>query len=200
MNKETLTYFADKLMEDIRNDSFFSEQLLADMNSFPLVDCLREKVLDSDKTIIIGLIDSPDLSRCYLGLNLVNKIQHIESVQSELISFWDATENYERKYFLMWPLLNNSNLAQERHKEIYLFILENWERWKIDYIKFAGRNFLRFSEARFYDTNFPESKKWVYLLSIKCLENRTDIQVALSKFISDETNEMQQTVLQFLKN
>ena len=99
MNKETLGYFADKLMEDIRNDSSFSEQLLADMNSFPLVDCLRAKVLDSDRTIIIALIESPDLSKCYLGLNLVNKIQHIESVHNELISLWETTDDYERKYF-----------------------------------------------------------------------------------------------------
>ncbi|MFN8353682.1 MAG: hypothetical protein U0Y10_04530 [Spirosomataceae bacterium] len=198
MNEATLIYLAEKLIEDIRASACFSDELLSDMNRFPLVDYLREKVRDSDIEVILSLIKSQELSKCYLGLNLVNKVQH--RVRDELISFWHNTNDYERKYFLMWPLLNNAKLTEDMHKEIYSFLLANWERWKQDYVDFAGglKNLLNFSQQRFYSQNFPNSKKWVYLASLKVLENRTDILVALNKFKIDENDPMQQTVLQFL--
>ena len=202
MESDTLNYLAEKVLNDIRGNSSFSNGMLDDMNSFPLVDYLREKVIDSDVEVIISLIKSEDKNLCYLGLNLVNRVQHLESVKRELINFWNNTDDYERKYFLMWTLLNHSQLEDEMHKEIFAFVTDNWEKWKVDYTKFAGGsgNLISFSEKRFYDNKFPNSKKWIYLLAIKAIENKTDIHVALSKFQIDNTNEMQNTIFALLKN
>ena len=56
MESDTLNYLAEKVLNDIRGNSSFSNGMLDDMNSFPLVDYLREKVIDSDVEVIISLI------------------------------------------------------------------------------------------------------------------------------------------------
>ena len=132
MESDTLNYLAEKVLNDVRGNSSFTNAMLDDMNSYPLVDYLREKVIESDVEVIISLIKSEDKNLCYLGLNLVNRVQHLESVKSELITFWNNTDDYDRKYFLMWTLLNNSQLEDEMHKEIFAFVTDNWEKWKVD--------------------------------------------------------------------
>ncbi|SFC93964.1 hypothetical protein SAMN05421780_11343 [Flexibacter flexilis DSM 6793] len=202
METDTLNYLAEKILNDVRNKSSFSNSMLDDMNSFPLVDYLREQVIDSDVEVIISLIKSEDINLCYLGLNLVNRVLHLELIKKYLITFWNNTDDYERRYFLMWPLLNNSQLTEKMHKEIFEFVTDNWEKWKLDYTKFAGgsANLVSFSEKRFYDKKFPNSKKWIYILGLKAIGNKTDIHVALSKFKLDNSNEMQQKVLSILKS
>lgn len=200
MQIETLTYIAKKLVEDIRNGYPFSKPLLLDMNSFPIVDYLREEINEQDSSIILSLINHPNFDYAYLGLNLVNKVLYLQEIQKALFDLWAKEEcDYKLRYFLMWPILNIET-TNELRQEIYRFATQNYGRWIEDCVTFAGgkEKVVEFSFQRFYDKKFPLSKRWIYILPLKILENKTDILLAVSKLDINNQDYMQKRALSFV--
>lgn len=65
----------------------------------------------------------------------------------------------------MWRLLDYDDLAIDMHKDIYKFVIDNWNEW-LPYIvnKFGGKEKVFSScQSRLRSPSFPKSKAWVYL-------------------------------------
>ena len=102
----------------------------------------------------------------------------------------------------MWRMLDDPELREERHQELFKFVLAEWDTFRDFNLTFygSGKEGIANFKARIEDPTFPESKKWIYLCCApSVIEDPTEAEelVNLGLSMSDPfTREVAVTLLQ----
>lgn len=193
MSNETLNYLAEVIVSDLRKGLWFPPQLVQDVRSYPLVNFTRRCIQPADKDWLLDLMKSSDYEKFFLGCVLAKEIQHLAEIKGLLFKLWAENKSEgSRGICLMWGLLNYDDLPIELHREIFSFIIKNWEIWKADHLVFAGgvENVISVAKARLADESFPKSKHWIYLLSLKLSNNQNAMNELVNSLQLEGSDEM----------
>lgn len=188
MEKCILDYLAKCVMDDLRAGTILDEQFARALNARPQIDHLRSQVTVDDAALVVDVINSRDDATKWLGVALTKRIIHMPAIRELLHGLWRSTTDYETRYNIMWRLLDDPTLETEWHQEIYEFVRENWTMWLKDTEPFHAKtgDVLVAVEARLVNSEFAESKNWVYLC-LAVADPRVDrVKTLLTQYIESD--------------
>jgi len=159
----TLKYLAAKVIEDILNDKEISEDLAGELNTYPIIDYIRAEVRGSHFERIENFINSASsIEVRRLGISILNNLikdeKYARKIKDFLCSLWRNSDN-ETKLYIMWKLLDFSDLENTFHLELYEFVKENWKAWLQKAVDWCGGKdkVLDVVTKRLQDPSFPET-------------------------------------------
>lgn len=216
MDQEIIQYIVDAAIRDIRNDiDAISEENLKMFSKIPVITEFRKRIAIEHEELVLDLLNSDNTTRIYLGAHLVNAIQSLPSIRERLISlWWEKDEKYDVRGVVMYPLLNYKLIEEEDrskesegtkelrkiHKSIFEFVKDNWEKWTVEYYGYiGGKDKLRqYITKRLEEPEFPISKRWVYLIVLKLVNDQmfvNNIYKSLTYYESDIEDEIFEEIL-----
>lgn len=71
-------------------------------------------------------------------------------------------------------MLDNPYLDAEFLKNIYSFVLDNYNQFIADVSKWSKGNVITYAKDRLEDKQFPKSKAWIYLIIAAFVEEKID--------------------------
>ncbi len=184
MNEFVVKYVASKVIDDIRSNRIIDDDLAENIDCHPYVDCMRVIIEREDIPKLLVLIDSSSLHVGNLAINLLKKFDHDESVKSFLLSAWEKEKRCERKYKLIWRILDNEDLDSAYHNEIYNFVRQNLHWFLEDQVRWYGgkEQVLDGIKARLKDKTFPKTKNWVYLCGALASSDKESVAQLLREY------------------
>ena len=199
---EDYSFIASAVIERIRQGEahFPSEQEADILNRLPLIDHLRQMVLESDLAWVQGAISEQKPELAGLMLSFLRKFDTTPATQGFLTTKWQ-TASPLLKAHLMWRLLDSESMGEDMKHEILDFVLNNWSVFNVVSAKFLGSpdTIVSAARSRLADPSFPASKKWAYLCRV--VEPATDKSAAkalISLYLNDSdkfTSHVAQTLL-----
>src|SRR5215213_335378 len=164
---EELEFISHALVSYMRNGNKPTEIEADYLNRLPIVDKLRGQITEGDLRWISDTVEKESGEVCGLYLSLLRKFDYQTDVQLHLRKRWENADAFLRAH-LMWRILDDPNLAQEWHRRLFDFVLEEWDTFNSVSLKFLGTPQTVVIQAlkRIGDSNFPDSKKWAYLCRI----------------------------------
>lgn len=169
MKTELVDYVADCAITDLRADRLSDESLLRELNKPPIIDALRSRIQASDIERLQHMATDEREAVSALGISLFRGLQEQKDprVKLFLLDLWKNDPSYHRRWWVMFRLLDYSDLLPELHKELFRFTTDNWDLWIVDQTSnFGGdENLLRFLEARLKNPSWPETRTWERVLS-----------------------------------
>lgn len=166
MEQKILEYLTEKVIDDLRSNRFVDNELALELNRQPYIDELRTKVEDTDIDLLIKIADSGVYrGAAGLAITMIQGGAKDKKVKELLLHHWKKNNDFESKNNIMWRLLDDPGLGISMHNEIYDFVRNNLEQWIDQQVKWIGGSdeILEFVKTRLQNTDFPETKNWVYL-------------------------------------
>lgn len=154
-----------------------------------LVYDLRKKVTAQDCLNLVNKCFDDTIStsvKC-LYITLTRKYCTTQPVISVIKKLWEVADE-QLKEGILWRLLDDDNLSEEWHQRIYEYVIENFNTYfRNSIVSYygLGENGLHKVIESLYDSQFPESKKWIYIISM-VIYSEADINLIRSTI----TNEM----------
>ena len=183
-------YIAGKVMHDLRNRVVFSDEFAVKIVQKPIFDNLIKRVQDSDKEIIITLINAENSYSSWLGILLSRGIKSEPDILNILKQKWDLSDEYIVKRALVARLLDYKELSREFHFKLYEFVRKNWKKYISDIAYFMGgrENVLTGCLDRLNDKFFPKSKAWIYLCVLTYSPEREKVARTIESYISSKSS------------
>jgi len=167
IKKEIAEYLSDYAIKDLRATRLNADPLLRGLNETPNIDALRNRIRDSDIGWLQRMAQDEREAMSALGISLLRPVQHAPQVRQFLFSLWQKDTGYHRRWWVMFRLLDYSDLPMAFHVELFQFTKNNWEAWLADQIAFfdGAENLLKVLDARLKDLSWPQSRTWERVLS-----------------------------------
>jgi hypothetical protein len=179
-------FVADAVIAYMRGGNVPTDAEAALLDRIPVIDALRQRVLDDDVSWILNIIEKETGQAAGLACSLLRKHALRPDVKSCFDNRW-GTANPYLKNRLMWRMLDDPQLPQVRHREFFEFVLANWDTFRDFNLEFYGRGAESFRNirSRIEDPSFPASKKWIYLCCAPdAIEDRGEAKALVEQGLS----------------
>jgi hypothetical protein len=168
MKKELVDYVSDCAIKDLRANRLNGDSLLRELNKPPIIDTLRSRIRASDIGRLQRMATDKRKAVSALGISLFRPVQRDPDVRKLLFDLWRKKgASYDRRWWVMFRLLDYPDLSMEFHRELFQFTTSNWKQWLADQARnFGGReNLLKVLEARLRNPSWKKSRTWERVLS-----------------------------------
>ncbi len=135
-----------------------------------LIYKLRDEATAADCVSLINKCYDDSISsqvKC-LYITVTRKYCAKDPVRQLIRNLWVKADD-RLKEGILWRLLDDNTLPEDWHRNIFLYIKNNYNTYFRDsIISYYGNGVTGLNEAidSLYDNQFPTSKKWVYLFSL----------------------------------
>ncbi len=183
MNQEIINYLSEKVIADLRIGKHLSPIIYQWCNRYSVIGYFRARIDLTDLNMILTLFDSEEKELRYFAISLSKNIVEQETIRKKLFEIWqDAVSNYSLRREVMWRILDIQKLPKDTHKDIYNFVLLNWDNWAKDTLKFYGdeNSVLDAIINRSKDSSYIEDKHWIYI----CLATLSTKKERAKQFVS----------------
>jgi len=203
LNSRIIQYLSEQVVIDIRNGVVFDSGLTAELCQEPYINHIRKLILEIDLKFLNLYMNDSDKSKMQFGFALLQNIKHLPEVRKVLEDRWITVKSFEERKNIMYRLLDYSDLTMQYKIEIWNFVIEYWDEWVADFLKFncQGEMELVLSafESRLNDNRFPKSKHWIYLLSASVSPNKQGLIQLFNRYYNS-SDPMQVRVKELLKD
>lgn len=185
------SYLAEKVIDDIRKDVLKPEIALA-MTMYPFNDYVRERLEEQDLKYILNLLEDENTELKAFGLMISRPFQDREEIKKTILEIWNNEVN---KSFLLgfgciYRLLEYNDITSGFQDQFFGFIKDHWDQWKEKLVSCypAPSRILDGARSRINNPDFPEWKKWIYLIEMACspdVDNARDLLAAIDTVNSD---------------
>lgn len=186
MESKMFDYLANKVLQDLRSGHSLNDDLAKELNLPPAIDSLRPKIKKEDRDMLIALGKSRKRGARGLALALLKTLGKDKKVKDFFREFWKKTRDYNTKHDVMWRLLDYGQLEVELHREIFEFVIRDFDRWvtKAGAWPKGDSNVIPFVKDRLANPHYPKTKAWVYLCLSFASNNKREVGQLLDKYIS----------------
>jgi len=184
----TAKYIAVKLTQDIRSGFIPSKELSREVNRFPLIDLLRERIEPADLPNLKSLCESQDIYISRLGFSLLRKIHEVNEVRAFVESQWPREDlPFDVRVTLQFMLLSYAELGESMHEELLRFTLSSWDQWLADAVNWSNgqHSVIDYCQERLSSPNLPESKRWVYICCAAASGDQAKTRALISNYVND---------------
>lgn len=188
-DNEIVSYLGEKLLADLRSGASISSDLFGRLVNSSVANTVRPRISIEDAEWIRTLLCSKDPEYQAFGVSLVRPIQHDPDIRKLLFAMWDRPEVDENaRVGLIYRLLDYPDLEESWHRRLFKYIQENGDAWFAKVMEWYGERSIGVAKAsaRLVDPDFPESKKWVYLLQLSRLATADEAVRLISPFRNSE--------------
>lgn len=166
------------------------------LNTFPLIDELRQLVEPSDLEWLLPVVCKRDDAIAAFYLSLLRRLSASSNqINDTLRSLWQKATPYYKSH-LFWRILDEKDLPLEWHEELFAFTVAEW-----DVFSEVSHKFLANTKSvvvdmlhRIGDETFPDSKKWAYLCRAVALDSEPEATRALLQLGRTMPNQFTQRV------
>ncbi|XOV87598.1 MAG: hypothetical protein ACFHX7_22030 [Pseudomonadota bacterium] len=150
----------------------------------PIIDHLRKVTTEKDVQRIIDEIQSqPSDAAQQLLFSLLRNWDHLQVTQDLYLQHFRTTHSDKVKHSILWRLLDNPELPQAFHEEIFDFIRSDWSHFHEVIVHFYGRQGIKQAiTERLADPSFPTSKRWAYIASASFDDDKEWYRQLLAEF------------------
>jgi hypothetical protein len=167
--KMFLDFVAEAIIRHLKEGNW-QTHILSDtdgdlLNRLPLIDILRSKVDENDVSSILRILESQEGEAAGLYLSLLKRFTKTNNeVKSWLKTHWAQSSPFLKAH-LMWRILDDPGLTDKWHRNIFTFVLSEWEVFNHVSLKFLGtpQTVILQVLKRIGDPDYPSSKRWSYL-------------------------------------
>lgn len=162
-------YLADKVIEDLNNDTLPSD--IAEAMCFnPMNDYLRSKNTNT-KEIILKLLENKATNDQVKRLALMISRPHQQDpdIKDAIFKIWQTrSDNIYLGFASIYRLLEYQDVTEDNKERFFTYIKNNWKEWR----KIVQLSYLETSKVlpgarkRLNNPDFPSWKKWIYLTEI----------------------------------
>jgi hypothetical protein len=189
MDNILINYLADKLLIDLKNNKNLDPALLKSADSYLIIDFLRSKIRKNDIGWLLNVVKSTNCNTGNFAISLLRHHINDAAVKAFLFQEWETVSDYDRRYAIMWRLLDYDDLPISMHEKIYDYFIENKERFLSEKMEWFGgvEKVLDVCRERLSDSGISESKKWIYLCASIVSPNKEGVINLLSEYkVSDD--------------
>lgn len=183
-NKAFCDWAASKLLEQIRRNDLTPSLNYNDFIWFPLPDSLWEQVVPSDKTIIITMVNDPNMF--HWGLLLSRGLPKDTDITELLLNIFNSTNDPERKLFIFHEIAYRD--TNDGIKNVLLdYLVSNMPLFLELEKKYFGSEdvIIERCNERVNNSKFA-NKRWVYLFTAHASNNAKDKNDFINKFVNDK--------------
>jgi hypothetical protein len=177
MNNEFMKtdFVADAVAAYLRSGYSPTASIAACLDRMPLIDSLRQRISEIDIPRLIKVIEEESGETAGLAVSLLRRYVGDKRVKDCLAARWDTADAY-LKGRIMWRLLDDPDLPGSWHRRIYEFVLAEWRTFAEFNQTFYGQDKEGVSNllARLGSSEFPNTKKWVYLCAVPVVFTNND--------------------------
>jgi hypothetical protein len=167
------SYLAERIIEDISEGNFPSNELAEELYKFPLIDDLRNRVSIKHLNSIISIIDEKNTSLCKLGVGLLAKLMKYKKAYHLAVKLWEHNKySMEIKIAIQFRLLESHHLDQLLLNDLVDFTFDNWEEWLKIENNWIGDEILIVCEQRINEV--IDQKKWIYICVAAAHKNKDE--------------------------
>jgi len=166
-NKEKI----ELLLENLRSGKGVDRKTSHDLVVFNNANYLRNLLTDKDLIWIKNLLTSEYDEHKELAICIIQPLQNNPGIKNLLLSLWKQKISLLVQNALIYRLLDYSDLETNYHEIIMNWVSENKEAFKnivVEWYK-GVENVVNLAQSRLANPNFPDSKKWIYLIQIAWL-------------------------------
>ncbi|MCB0752710.1 MAG: ABC transporter ATP-binding protein [Ignavibacteriae bacterium] len=174
-HKESVRHYDVKSVNSLLKNNI---EYFIDLQNEIRIDSIRENAtIDEANEILDYLLDKTE-SNEIIQKHIIEQVQvvkpHItsEEIYRKLVKLWNETNQWEVKNNIMWRILDNPNATETIHKNIYDFIMLDWQR----YVKenqseeyFQKSKIFERTINRLQSQDYPSSKDWLYFIYLKAM-------------------------------
>ncbi|HHD63116.1 MAG TPA: hypothetical protein ENK96_01855 [Desulfobulbaceae bacterium] len=188
--KIIFSYLAEKVIEDIRKGTLKPEIALA-LRIYPLNDYIRQILAKDDVEHITKLLKDKNDEIKAFALMISRPFQKNESVKQAISDLWKKDKgSFLVGFDTIYRLLEYEDITSERRVEFFDYIKEHWAEWKEKLISCYPEpsRIIPGAKSRIENADFPEWKKWIYLVEVACspdVDNARDLLAAIDTVNSD---------------
>lgn len=167
MSTKLADYVSDHAIKDLRENRLSGNSLLCELNRPPIIDSLRSRIQAPDIELLQHMAKDKRSGVSALGISLFRKVQHDPDVRRFLFDLWRKDKRYDRRWWVMFRLLDYENLSVKFHQELFQFTTDNWKPWLADQASYFGgaENLLKVLETRLKNPSWKKSRTWERVLS-----------------------------------
>lgn len=190
MEKVITDYLFEKIKSDFKSNNVLSDELCKTIDKYPIIDYLRERVIKEDVSWLMEVAKNNMGKKGDVAISLLKKHINEPLVKDFLYKEWEMTEVFDRKYSIMWRILDFEDLELNMHEKIYEYLKNNKEVFITEKAEWFGGydNVLNVCQKRLSDKKFPKTKNWVYLFSLIASPDKEGVKKIIKKY-SDSKDE-----------
>jgi hypothetical protein len=184
MKEPIEAYLASKVLEDLRRGVRLPKELVLELTSYRYIDNLHGAVRPTDIPVLIDNAKSRNLPFSILAINLLKGFANRREVRKFFQDEWKKARSYEKRYALLWRLLDNEALPVPVHEQIFSFIKGNFARFKADIRKWFGgkEHVIEGCRHRLRMKRLPPTKRWVYLCCALAGDNSRAVMALIEEY------------------
>lgn len=130
-------------------------------------------------------MDSDDPRLCTFGLMISRPKQKEREIKEKIICLWNGgSGDFNVSFAAIYRLLEYEDVTGKEQDSFVKFIETHWSAWKekIQQSYPTPQRILAGAQARLNDPDFPEWKKWIYLIEIACSPDSEEAESFLNIF------------------
>ena len=182
--KVIFTYLAEKVIEDIRKNTLKPDIALA-LSIYPFNDYIRESLSIDDITHVTTLFRNKSDEIKAFALMICRPFQKDDSVKQAILDLWkNDNGSFPVDFATIYRLLEYENITSERRNEFFDYIKRNWGEWAKKLIASYPEpsRIIPGATERIENPDFPEWKKWIYLVEVACSPENDKAKLFLDNF------------------
>lgn len=182
-----VSYLAEKIMEDIGRGSKLNGDLVMAIYKYPFIDRIRVLVKPSDRDAILSLVSASESDVVVWSFavgGLLRSLQGDPKVRSLFEDSWRTYRSFDRRYHLLFRLLDYTDLDPVLRDEIWEFVKANFQEFVFERVDWYGGadEVLGSVQGRLDDPSFPDHKKWIYLVSVLASSDHDGARMLLQRY------------------
>ena len=186
--KVIFTYLAEKVIEDIRKNTLKPDIALA-LRIYPFNNYIRPMLVKDDIGHIKVLFKNPSDEIKAFALMISRPFQGDDGIRKTILGFWeDANKSFLVAFDSIYRLLEYEDITSQHKKEFFDYIKSHWTQWKqkLPPCYPEPSRIIAGATERIENPDFPEWKKWIYLVEVACSPDNDKAKSFLDNF--DTTN------------
>jgi len=186
-NSALVDYLSNKIMDDVRCGRQLDGDLAISVYKYPFIDRIRTLVTKSDRDIILELASAreDDVAVWSFAVGgLLRSLEEDPEVRKLFEDAWKAYRSFDRRYHLLFRLLDYTDLDPVLRDEIWEFVKSNFHEFVFEQSDWYGgaNEALESVRRRLADASFPDQKKWIYLLGVLASSDRDGARALLQRY------------------
>ncbi len=194
-------YLAIKVLEDFKEGRTISSGVCADLHQYPLIDRIREQAGIDSIDALLSCVGGGGGEQASLALAILRPHATTDRVRARVGAAWTAQSDYTARFPLVWLLLDDPELGAPVRASIQSFVRANLPRFLNDVRSYFAipEEIVPGYRKRLTDPTFPQSKKWIYLISACASDNASAVRELLEEYVTDADAEMRATAQEMLE-
>ena len=178
------SYLAEKVIEDIRKNSLKPDIALA-LRIYPFNNYIRPMFTKDDVGHIKVLFKNPSDQVKAFALMICRPFQEDDGIKKNILDFWkDDNKSFLVAFDSIYRLLEYEYITSQHKKEFFDYIKSHWHLWREKLIASYPEpsRIIPGATERIENPDFPEWKKWIYLVEIACSPEKNKAKLFLENF------------------